>query len=50
MAYNLFIFVCPVCPAYKHLQETGSWEVPSDWADLLPKLQGDGEIPIITHL
>lgn len=34
-----------VCPAYQHPQEAGCWEVPSDWADLLPKLQGDGEDP-----
>ena len=39
----LTFFSFTVCPTYQHPQEAGCWEVPSYRADLLPKLQGDGE-------
>lgn len=42
---HLVFFVSAVCSAYKHLQETGGWEVSFDWADILSKLQRDGENP-----
>lgn len=45
----LYFFVYPVCPTYQHPQEAGCWEVSSDRADLLSKLQGDGENAVITH-
>lgn len=41
---HFWCFVCSVCSADKHSQEAGRWEISFDWADLLPQLQGDGEL------